>query len=178
MVTRLLVLLGIILFIEQNIPPALSRLSYSLIGILITLKTNIYLLSLVVIWSSSLNSILTWIVFMPLKERIHRYQQRHNYQDRISYITKRTNKFLTKKKNINKFNTRLQNYTLTRTWKAMLFVCCILIWASAIPDVFIIWVTRKKLNFFYYAIAAILAKCIAYLPIILLGKSLLSLISK
>lgn len=177
MITKLLILLGSALFIEQNIPPAVSWFSYSLIGILIAQWVNLILLSCIVIGSSSLNSVLTWIVFWPLREKIRRYQQRSKYQDRISHMGKNVHAYFTKKKKLNRFNLRLERYTLTRTGKFMLFLCSILILASAIPDVFAVGATRKRLNLLSYTIAVILGKCLAYLPIILLGKSILHLIN-
>jgi membrane protein YqaA with SNARE-associated domain len=172
MIIKLLIILGFIVFFEQNAAPITSRLTYSLIGILIIQKTNIILLSSIIITCSVSASIITRLLYWPLESKIQNYQQKHNNKDRISKIQQLLSKYITKQKKLSKINSRLKNYTQTRKGKFMLFLCSIATLASIIPDVFTIWVTRNKLNLFQYTIAAILGKCLAYLPVILIEKSI------
>ena len=105
-----LLFLCFLIFIETIIPPAITPFSYSLIGMLLIQKINPIFLSILVIGTSVASSIFTRFFLGYLIEKVRQYQLKHHHTDRFSRLESQYHKLLRKRKNVNRFSSKLQNY--------------------------------------------------------------------
>lgn len=110
-----------------------------------------------------------------MHKKILEFKEKRDNKDWISRIEKKFATYIEDRRRLSKLNKKITNYLETRNSKLILFLLTIVAIDSAIPDVVVIGIVRKKLPFRLFIVAAIIGKSTVYLPIIRWAKWILSL---
>ena len=170
------IILFILTCISPFFPPAVTPFSYPLIVILLLQKINPRFLSIVAICANVLGSlIIRW--FRPIViRRVNNYQTKNQNKDVFSIIGNRIAWYIKKNEKISKNGKRLEEYMEEKWGGVGLFIFSAFMFWCALPDIVIIKIIRKKVNFFFFMTAAIVGKAGAYIPLIFIGKSILKVV--
>ncbi len=171
-----LILLFWLIFLSPFFPPVITPFSYPLIALLLLQKASPWTLSLIAIGANTLGSIIIWRFLPVVTIRFRTYQTQRENKDITSLLGNRLISYTKKNDNISQTSQRFEQYMEKKGWGIGLFIFSAIIFWSAVPDIVIIKIIRKKINFFYYVTSAILGKSAVYIPIIFIGKSLLALL--
>lgn len=98
------------------------------------------------------------------------FKAKRDNKDWISRLENRFAKYIENKKRLSRINNKITTYLETRNSKLVLFLLTIVAIDSAIPDIVVIGIVRKKLPFILFILAAIIGKATVYLPVIWAGK--------
>jgi hypothetical protein len=98
--------------------------------------------------------------------RLENFKKKRNDNDWISRVEYKISAYIESKKKLNNLNTRIKNYLTTKNSMALLFFATIIAIDSAIPDIVVVGIVRKKLPFPLFVLAAIIGKATVYLPVI------------
>ncbi|MEI6773550.1 MAG: hypothetical protein WCL18_01660 [bacterium] len=110
-----------------------------------------------------------------MHRRILAFKAKRDNKDRISRLENRFATYIENRKRLSKLNNRITNYLETRNSKLILFLLTIVAIDSAIPDIVVVGIVRKRLPFPLFIIAAVIGKATVYLPIIRGAKRILNL---
>ena len=93
-----------------------------------------------------------------MHQKILAFKNKRDNKDWISRLENRISLYIENRKRLSKFNSKITNYLETRNSKLVLFLITIVAIDSAIPDIVVIGIVRKKLPFALFILAAIIGK--------------------
>ncbi|MFA5747784.1 MAG: hypothetical protein WC872_01590 [Candidatus Absconditabacterales bacterium] len=170
------ILLSCLVFVSPIFPPVIIPFAYTLIGVRLLQGAGPMALSLATVLPATLSSVMIWLLYGYAHKWILKFKEKRNNQDFISRFEYRISKYIENRKGLSKINKKIKNYLSTKDSKIILFLATIFAIDSAIPDIVVVGIVRKKLPFPLFILAAIIGKCTVYLPVIWLGEGLLILI--
>lgn len=169
------ILLSSLVFISPIFPPIFIPFAYTLVGLRLVQWDWPIGLSLSTVIPAAASSILIRILYGYMHKKILAFKNKRNNKDWISRLENKISIYIENRKRLSKFNNKITNYLETRNSKLVLFLLTIVAIDSAIPDIAVIGIVRKKLPFPLFILAAIIGKSTVYLPVIWAGKWILNL---
>jgi len=169
------ILLAFLVFISPLFPPVIIPFSYWIVALLLAQNYNPLILCIITIIPAALSSLMIRFFYWYVHKKIIAYKEKKDNKDIISRIEHKIAKYIENKKKLSKINQKIKSHLWANHWQLLLFLITILAIDSAIPDFVIVWIVRKKLNFWLFIIAAIIGKTIVYAPVILIWKWILTL---
>ncbi len=168
-------MISLLVFVSPLFPPAIIPFAYTLIWVRLLQWAGPIGLSFSAVLPAAASSIMIWLLYGYMHNKIIAFQAKMNNKDRISRLEKRFATYIENRKRLNKLNQRITTYLETKNSKLALFLLTIVAIDSAIPDIVVIGIVRKKLSFPLFIVAAVIGKATVYLPVIWAGKWILSL---
>lgn len=169
------IIISLLVIISPIFPPAILPITYTLMGVRLIQWSDPVAMSFATVIPGAISSILIRLLYGYIHRWILAFKTKRNNKDRISRLEKRLAKYIANKKRLSKMNNKITSYLETRKSKGVVFLLTILAIDSAIPDIVVIGIVRKKLPFFLFILAAIIGKATVYLPVIRAGKWILNL---
>lgn len=169
------ILLSLLVFISPVFPPVIIPISYTLVGIRLLQWSGPIGLSFSTVIPAAASSILIRLLYGYMHRRILAFKAKRDNKDWISRLENRFAKYIENRKRLSRINNKITTYLETRNSKLVLFLLTIVAIDSAIPDIVVIGIVRKKLPFLLFILAALIGKATVYLPVIWAGKWILNL---
>ena len=170
------IVLGIVFLFSPLLPPLLSPLGYSLIGVLLLQKANPRLLSIIVVGIGTISVILMRVIQNEIIAELVIFRK-SNMQDTFHRRINNINNYFRSRKSVERLSLRREKYIENRTWKFATFLFAVFCYLPILPDIIGTRLLYKKIRFPYLVIAVIIGKTISYVPIIFLGKGLFQLLN-
>ena len=169
------IILSLLVFISPIFPPVIIPFAYTLIWIRLLQWSGPIGLSFSTVIPAIISSIMIWILYSYMQTRLEKFKKKRNDNDWISRLEYRISAYVESKRKLNNLNTRIKNYLTTKNSMALLFFATIIAIDSAIPDIVVVGIVRKKLPFPLFVLAAIIGKATVYLPVIWAWKWILAI---
>lgn len=169
------IVLWIVFLFAPLLPPILSPLWYSLVGVLLLQKANPRLLSGIVVGVGTISAIGIRIIQNEIIAELVIFRN-SNMQDTFHRKVNKINNYFRSRKSVERLSLKREKYIETRTGKFSTFLFAIFCYLPILPDIIGTRLLYKKIKFPYFVIAVIIGKTISYVPIIFLGKWLFQLL--
>lgn len=167
------ILLSLLVFISPIFPPVIIPFSYTLIWIRLVQGSSPIWLSLSTVIPAVVSSIMIWLLYDYMQDKLERFKKKNDDKDRFSRVEYKISTYIEGKKRLSRLNAKIKHYLTHKTSKLVLFLATIVAIDSAIPDIVVIWIVRKRLPFPLFILAVIIGKATVYLPIIWAWKWIL-----
>jgi membrane protein YqaA with SNARE-associated domain len=159
-------IISCLVIISPLFPPVIIPITYTLIGIRLLQGAHPIILSLATVLPAIMSSILIWVLYGYIHGKIHRFKEKRENKDRISQLKNRYARYIENKKGLRKMNKKILTYLERKDSKFIIFLLTILALDSAIPDIIVIGLVRKRISLPLFVLATIVGKSTVYLPII------------
>lgn len=166
-------LFSLVLLINPLFPRVFTPIEYSMGSVFLVQNVNPRILSGVFVGISTLAAIILRFAEWYIIKKFQEYQRKHHHRDLISRRSKKFTSHL-EPKNTKKRRSKFKDSLAADQNQGTLFVLAILGFAPTIPDIVTVALLQKRLKLWYFIIAAILWKCIQFLPFVFLGKWILA----
>ena len=170
-----LCILWLTIFLSPLVPPILSPLGYSLIGVSLAQQVNPRMLSFIAIGISTLATICIWVLQNYIIENLTIYKEDKD-PALFSRIARKINTYFRKQERITKIGLEWHEYLKTRTGRFATFIFAIFCYLPILPDIIGTRILYKKMSFASFIVAVIIGKSITYIPFIFLGKALIQIV--
>ena len=107
-----------------------------------------------------------WLLYEYMQNKLERFKKRNDDKDRFSRIEYKISTYIEGKKGLSSLNAKIKYYLTHKNSKVILFLATIVAIDSAIPDIVVIGIVRKRLPFPLFILAVIIGKATVYLPVI------------
>lgn len=174
--TLQLFILWIVIFFAPLMPTILTPLGYSLIGVLLTQQINPWTLSIITVWVSTIEVTIIRMTQNYVIERFDAYKKKED-KGKIHHLVIRIYEYFRNQKNISNVFARWKHYAETRNGKFATFLFAVFCFIPVIPDIISVRLLYKKIEFPYFLLAVLIGKSFTFIPIIFLGRWLLSLLN-
>lgn len=169
------IIISLLVIVSPVFPPVIIPITYTLMGIRLLQGAGPIAMSFGTVIPAAASSILIWLLYWYIHKKIIKFKEKRNHDDRITRLENKFATYIENRKWLNKFNKKITNYLGTKNSKRTLFLLTIVAIDSAIPDIVVVGMVRKRLPFSLFIIAAIIGKITVYLPVIWWAKRILNL---
>ncbi len=166
-------LLCLVLLICPYFPWILTPTSYAIGGTLLVQNINLRLLSAIYIIFATSSVIMLRFIEWYIIKKIEIYQEKVHHKDFLSRRWKKIKIYMENMKNGHKTWTNFKKQLASEQGQRTLFILAIVGFMPTIPDAVTVALLQKRLKFWYFVLAAIIWKCIQFLPFVFLGKWIL-----
>ncbi|HMS91768.1 MAG TPA: hypothetical protein PKC87_06090 [Candidatus Absconditabacterales bacterium] len=168
------IIISCLVIISPIFPPVIIPITYTLMGIRLVQGAGPIAMSIGTVIPAALSSIAIWLLYGYMHRWILKFKEKRDNKDWISRWESKFATYIENRKGLNKFNKKITNYLEAKNSKRVLFLLTIVAIDSAIPDIAVIGIVRKRLPFVLFIIAATIGKATVYLPVIRGAKWILN----
>jgi len=165
--------ISILVFVSPVFPPVIIPFSYIVIWWYLLNWIDPILLSIFTVGPATISTIAIWFLYGHINNKISSLKDKKN-NNRISKVESKIVNYTKSKKRLDKVNKKIIWFLESKKNVFVFFIITVFAINSAIPDIIVIWVVRKRLKLRMFICATIIWKAIVYLPIIWAGKWLLN----